>query len=153
MPHRPHDPDPHKSYDPTQGSDAQQARKPQTQRKHPDEYTRDLEPDHMAGQHYGQASGAREQGLRTAHDLKGLHRGRLRDWGDDDLKQLPVLPPGARLQQGATYVDLNESRPREFTATGDMTAGPEHCYVPKNQTPYPLWNRLIGAEHPPLQNG
>lgn len=141
-----------RGHTPQQGYDPQQDRKPQTERKHSGEYARDLEPNHMAGQNYGQASGAQEQGLRTAYDLKGLHRGALNGWEDDDLKQVPVLPPGARLQQGATYVDLNDARRTEFTATGDMSAGAEQCIVPKKETPYPLWNRLIGETHPPLEN-
>lgn len=140
-----------RGHSPQQGYDPQD-RKPQTERKQPAEWARDLNPDHMAGQNYGEASGAQEQGLRTAYDIKGLHRGPLRGWEDDDLKQVPILPPGQRLQQGATYVDLNEAHPREFTATGDMTAGAEQCLVPKKETPYPLWNRLVGERHPPLEN-
>lgn len=41
---------------------------------------------------------------KRGQDLRGLD--------DEDLKQVPVVPMGTRLQQGATYVDLNEARLR-----------------------------------------
>ncbi|MGI9179298.1 MAG: hypothetical protein ACR2H9_02120 [Longimicrobiaceae bacterium] len=121
--------------------------KPQTEQKHPDEWQRDLNPDHMAGQNIGQTAADREQGMPTAYDLKSVHRS-LQGFQDDDLKQVPVVPQGQRLQQGATYLDLNDSGREEFTATGDMQAGADNCYVPKSEVPYPVWNRLRGIEDP-----
>lgn len=121
--------------------------KPQAEQKHPDEWERDLNPDHMAGQNIGPESAGEERGLRTAYELKDVHRS-LRQLGDDDLKKIPVLPEGARLQQGATYIDLNDSSREEFTATGEMKAENDACYVPKDEIPYPLWNRLTGVENP-----
>ncbi len=131
----------------TKGSNTENVHKPQTERKHPDEWERDLNPDHMAGQNLGIQAGDRETGLRTAYDVKPLHR-RLHEWNDSDLKEIPVLPQGQRLQQGATYLDLNDPERREFTATGEMSAGPDNCYVPKSEVSYPLWNRLRGIEDP-----
>jgi hypothetical protein len=52
------------------------------------------------------------------------------------LKQVPVVPEGARLQQGATYIDLNEQPPQELTARGDIAAEPGNAYVPKDRVPY-----------------
>ena len=66
----------------------------------------------------------------------------------DALKQIPVLWAGARLEQGATYIDLRDPRRREFTATGDMSAGDDNWYVPKDAVDYELWNRLIGISNP-----
>ena len=94
---------------------------PQAGNQHPPEWRGDLSPDHMAGQNVGAVSGDREQGLRTAYDVKELHRG-MSEWGDDDLKQIPVLPEGERLQQGSTYLDLNNRGRGEFTAMGNMQA-------------------------------
>ncbi len=82
----------------------------------------------------------------TAFHLR--KRGHTVRGDDDELKQVPLVPDGTRLQQGATYVDLSEESPREFTARGDMEAGPGHAYVPKDQVPYEIWNRLIGEEKP-----
>lgn len=120
---------------------------PQRERKHPEEWAGDLEPDHMAGQNIGEMAAEREKGLPTAYDVKEVHRS-LRGFTDDDLKSIPVLPEGSRLQQGATYLDLSDARREEFTATGDMEAESGKRYVPKDEVPYPIWNRLRGIEDP-----
>lgn len=120
--------------------------KPQEEQKHPEEWVRDLNPEQLAGQNIGAVS-EEELGNRTAYDVKEVHR-LLGSLDDDDLKQIPILPRGTRLQQGATYIDLAEASPREFTATGDMSAEEDHYVVPKDQVPYPLWNRLIGEQKP-----
>lgn len=119
----------------------------QRERKHPDEWQGDLNPNHMAGQNISDASIDQEQGLQSAYDVKQVHRS-LSHLPDDDLKRVPILPQGARLQQGATYIDLRTDSHEEFTAMGDMVAESGHWYVPKDQVPYPLWNRLIGEEKP-----
>ena len=67
---------------------------------------------------------------------------------DDELKRIPILPQGSRLEQGATCVDLQDSQLAEFTATGAMEATPGHWYVPKSEVDYQLWNRLIGITNP-----
>jgi hypothetical protein len=121
--------------------------KPQAVDAHPrDQFQSDLKSDPMAGQNIGAAGSHPEKHARTAHDVKDVHA-RFRDWLDSDLKQIPVLPAGSRLEQNATYIDLAADRYDEFTATGDMVAGPEHRYVPKAEVPYELWNRLLGIEN------
>ena len=112
--------------------------------KHPQDYMRDLGTDPTAGQNIGTSAVAP---TRTAYDIKAAHR-RLNHLLDDDLKQIVVQPEGARLKQGATYVDLNDLERGEFTATGDMTAGPNNWYVAKTDVHYNLWNLLIGVEEP-----
>lgn len=37
---------------------------------------------------------------------------------------------------------------REFKAMGGQAADENHHYVPKRETDYVLWNRLIGIENP-----
>ena len=118
---------------------------PQAGNQHPPEWRGDLSPDHMAGQNVGAVSGDREQGLRTAYDVKELHRG-MSEWGDDDLKQIPVLPEGERLQQGSTYLDLNDRGRGEFTAMGNMQASSGSALVAKDRVPYQIWNRLRGID-------
>jgi hypothetical protein len=54
------------------------------------------------------------------------------------------MPVGARLEQGATYVDLREPARREFTATGDMHVPTDGLYVPKSEVDFRTWNRLLG---------
>jgi hypothetical protein len=114
--------------------------------KRPEESHRDLHPNHMAGQNVGEP----EPGTgreRTAFHLRkaGLDLGRI---DDEELKRVPVLGPGTRLQQGATYVDLKQQPPQEFTARADMEAQPGDAHVPKDRVLYEIWNRLIGEEKP-----
>jgi hypothetical protein len=125
-----------------------QRTKPQaaTGAQHPREYRDDLNPNAMAGQNIGTPGPHPEKGARTARDVKDLHA-RFRDWSDDDLEQIPVVPEGTRLEQDATYLDLSVPTPREFTATGDMTAGRNQRYVPKSEVPYEIWNRLLGVKN------
>lgn len=121
--------------------------KQQARQKHPDEWQGDLNPGHLAGQNIGQESDAHRTTDRTAFHLRkaGLDLGPL---DDDDLKRVPVLAAGTRLQQGATYVDLMHNPPEEFTARGDDEALPGRAYVPKDKVPYEVWNRLIGEPKP-----
>jgi hypothetical protein len=88
---------------------------------------------------------------RTAFHLRkaGLDLGPI---DDEELKQVPLVPAGAPLEQGATYVNLKAQHPEEFTARGDMCAQPEDAYAPKDRVPYQIWNRLIGEEKPGEQN-
>ena len=131
----------------TKGGMSGREQKPQQEQKHPDEWQSDLNPSHMAGQNISPGGGEQERQIPTAHELKDVHR-MLNGFGDDDLKQIPVLPAGTRLQQGATYVDLADAERQEFKASGGITAEPGHYYVPKNRVPYLVWNRLVGEEKP-----
>jgi hypothetical protein len=116
--------------------------------KHPEPYREDMNPDAGAGQNHAHAGPHPEKGDHpTAHDIKELHR-QLQEYTDDELKRIPVLPPGSRLAQGKTYIDLRDSAHREFKATGDMEAGPDNWLVPKSEVDYVLWNRLIGVTDP-----
>jgi hypothetical protein len=85
---------------------------------------------------------------RTAYDLKDLHRQLADLFTDDELQQIPVVPPGSRLEQGSTYVDLRDPARREFKARADMVADDYHWYVPKHAVPYELWDRLVGKTDP-----
>ncbi|MBI3973880.1 MAG: hypothetical protein HY332_21595 [Chloroflexi bacterium] len=114
---------------------------------HPEAWREDLNPDALAGQNEGPLSAADEKRFRTLHDIKELHR-RYSGLADDELRRVPVVPAGSRLEQGATYFDLNDVDRGEFTAAADMIAGPENYYVPKSEVDYPLWNRLIGVRNP-----
>jgi hypothetical protein len=119
---------------------------PQTGNQHPEQWRADLNPEPFAGQNTGVASEA-TQHSRSAYDVKDVHRA-LRGFSDEVLKQIPVLDPGTRLEQGATYLDLTDPEQREFTARGDMEVQPRAWIVPKSQVDYQLWNRLIGVDNP-----
>lgn len=111
----------------------------------PGSFARDLNPDPEAGLNRGPRADAAAQ--QTAHDLKDVHQ----TWSglsDADLKQIPVLAEGTRLEQGATYLDLNDPQRGEIRALGTMEAGPNNRYVAKKAVDYQLWNALIGVDNP-----
>jgi hypothetical protein len=113
--------------------------KPQaeTLHKHPEPYQRDLNPDAMAGQNLGIGEAQPGKQGPTAYDVKPVHE-RLKQFSDGELRQLRLLPTGSRLEQGATYVDLDDVDLGEFPATGDMHVGPHHWVVAKKDVPYEL---------------
>lgn len=110
----------------------------------PDEFDADLHGHNRAGQH----AGVTEHELRTAYDIKELHE-KLSAFRGDELKQIQVLTPGTRLEQGAVYCDLNHREQGPFTAMGAMEADTDNFYVPKNGTDYELWNRLTQNPNAP----
>lgn len=116
--------------------------KPQAEQKHPDDWTGDLRADRMKGQNIGQPPRGREADARTAYDVKRVHRA-LDELNANEVKQIPVLEPGTRLRQGATYLDLDRG---QLTATGDMSVAPGEDIVAKDRVPYEIWKKLIGEE-------
>ncbi len=112
-----------------------------------DEWQQDLNPNPMAGQNVGVESSQGEKEAPTASEIKEVQR-HLEGLTKDELKQIPVLPEGMRLKQGATYVDLRDAERQEFTARGDMETSADNWYVPKSEVDYILWNRLTGVENP-----
>jgi hypothetical protein len=74
-------------------------------------------------------------------EVRPIHR-RLKGFDDDELRRIPVVQEGSRLDEGATYIDLNAREPHEFTATGSMAADRDNWYVPKARVPYEIWSRL-----------
>lgn len=113
--------------------------------QHPPEYRDDLNPHPLAGQNT-MAADQKEKNAPTAYDVKEIHQ-QFSGFTDDELKCIPVLPAGMRLQQGATYVDLQDEQLKEFSARGDMEAGEGNYYVPKSEVDYQLWNRLTGIDN------
>jgi hypothetical protein len=113
--------------------------------EHP--FWQDLNPEFLAGENYDLQGPHPEKTAPTAFDVKGAHDA-LQGLSDDELKQISILPPGSRLEQGAVYIDLRDPGRQEFSARGDMTAGRENWFVPKSDTPYWIWNRLIGVKNP-----
>src|SRR5688500_5582392 len=64
---------------------------------------------------------------------KVLHN-RLSELTGDELSRLQVLEPGTRLEQGATYVDLNRLSDGPFKAIGGHAATEDNRYVAKRDT-------------------
>jgi len=119
--------------------------------QHPEEWREDLSPNANAGLNYGQAGAHAERDAATAYDIPELHRS-LKGFTDDELKRVPVLPAGTRLEQGAVYIDLQTPDRNEFKARGDMQAGAGNWIVPKSAVDYVVWNKLIGVQNPERLN-
>lgn len=128
------------------GEKSSATRKPQQEEQHPPAVEHDLNPDHMAGQNISPITD-RQVSLPTAYDRKDVQRV-LREFNDEDLKHIPILPAGTRLEQGATYVDLLDDRREEFKTIAAASAGENQMLVPKDRVPYWIWNRLIHEEKP-----
>ncbi len=76
---------------------------------------------------------------------KALHE-RLRGFTNDELVRLPVVERGVRLDQGGTYIDLNDLERGPFKALASQVAERHNRYVAKRDVDYELWNRLAGQE-------
>ena len=121
--------------------------KPQEQEKHPPEWRDDLNPGRMEGQNIGAFSKRNDAGAPTAADIDVL-AGRLNGFTRDELSEIPIVPAGTKLKQGAVYLDMRIPASVPFTATADITATEMNYYAPKAEIPYELWNRLVGALGP-----
>jgi hypothetical protein len=112
-----------------------------------DVFQADLHPDFEVGVDAGPRRLQEVEIWINADEIKQMH-----DWlpglTDAQLKQIPVIPLGARLKQGATYLDLADAERRPFTALGGMVADVDHFYVPKERVGYVLWNILTGVGSP-----
>ncbi len=113
-----------------------------------DSFEHDLHPHMLAGEDHSPPAPEPGKEGRTLADMKAMYD-KFPELSDADLKRIPVLPEGARLEQGATYLDAAEPVPAEFTnPSGDFVAGPNNLYVPKKDTDYLLWNKLLGVTNP-----
>jgi hypothetical protein len=116
----------------------------------PDEWQQDLHPHPEAGINADLRGPHPEKDAaltRTADEIKELHQ-RLQGYTNSELKQIPILPSGSRLEQGAKYIDLNHPEQGEFTAMGNMEVAEDAWIVPKTEVDYQLWNRLTGVHNP-----
>jgi hypothetical protein len=103
-----------------------------------EEFVADIAPDTSATE-----LGGHSDESRSAIDDKELHA-RLDILDQDELARLRILQPGARLEQGGTYLDLNDPARQPFKALGGQEADTHHRYVAKRDTDYELWNLLVG---------
>jgi hypothetical protein len=119
-------------------------RTPRAGTQDPEEWRGDLSPNALEGRNEGAPRWEDAGAYVTAYDVKEVHD-RLHRFTDDDLKRIPLVPGGARLEQGATYFDLLAAHPEPFSARGDQTAERGNAYVAKSEVDYQLWNLLVDA--------
>jgi hypothetical protein len=116
--------------------------KPQDEQKHPAEWESDLKPERMHGQDFRSSPMGIDPRARTAADIKAL-TGKLPEFTRDQLAQIPIVPVGTKLKQGAIYLDLRHPAPAPFTATAEMVAQEINYYIPKAEVPHEYWNQLV----------
>lgn len=107
-----------------------------------DDFAADLAPAAPA------APGGHVEESTSAADDKEL-ASELGELDPDELSRLSVLAVGTRLEQGGTYVDLDELDSGPFKAIGSQEAGADNRYVAKRDTDHELWNRLVGQGREP----
>lgn len=105
------------------------------------DFDKDLRPHEGEGQNLPQNNDTPR--ARNAYDIKDLHE-KFPALSNADLKQLAILPVGTRLEQGATYLDLNDPATGEFKVRADRNVGEHSLLVAKQDVDYELWDRLRG---------
>jgi hypothetical protein len=118
--------------------------KPQEQEKHPAEWEKDLNPHQMEGQNIGRYSLDEDARTRTAADAKEVTQ-KLADFSLEELREVPIVPVGHQLKEGAVYLDLRNPALGPFIATSGIRAKEHNDFVPKAEVPYEYWNRLLKA--------
>jgi hypothetical protein len=113
----------------------EEATRPKAQPQDQDEFVADLVAEPSGGGHVDESI--------LASDDKEL-RTQMPGFDGDDLKRLSILTVGTPLDQGSTYVDLNDDGLRPFKALGSQVAGADNRYVAKRDTDYEFWDRLVG---------
>ncbi len=101
-------------------------------------FAQQLAPDTSTAEPGGHADES-----RPAADDKVI-REHLPNLDNAELARLSVLEPGTVLEQGGTYLDLDDRGRGPFKAIGGQEAGAGSRYVAKRDTDYELWNRLAG---------
>ena len=111
----------------------------------PDEFADDIAPATPSRDLTGHAG----ESMPAVED-KALHE-RLPELTNAELARLPVVQTGTRLEQGHTYLDLNDLRRGPFKAIGGQEAGERNRYIAKADVDYELWDRLAGDREPEIE--
>src|SRR5262245_7658852 len=83
---------------------------------------------------------------------KDLHE-RLPQFTRDWLVQLPIVAPGATLEEGGIYLDLDHPGRGPFMATGSEEVRPGERYVAKRDTAREIWEELLRRPPAPELSG
>lgn len=88
-------------------------------------FAEDLAPVDVGGGHATDSDAAAED--KTIHNM-------LPGFTSDELAQFSILEPGTRLDQGGTYLNLNDRASGPFKAIGGHEAAPATAWWP-SETP------------------
>ena len=116
-------------------------------KRNPASGERSSKPDRVAGENTGGAPTGSDHYTRTAADIKALTE-KLTDFTSEELAEIPIVPVGTKLKQGAIYLDLRSPASVPFTATGGKIAQDVNYFTPKADVPYEIWNRLVEKLEP-----
>ncbi|MEJ7838977.1 MAG: hypothetical protein WKF81_09185 [Thermomicrobiales bacterium] len=72
------------------------------------------------------------------HDLVG----QIHELSKEELATLSILDPETQLEQGSTYLNLEDQSRTPFTAVGGKIAGNMGQVVAKKATDHEVWNKL-----------
>ncbi len=113
------------------------------------DFDKDLRPNEGQGENSGVGSEHDPSHLMRAYDDKSLVDS-MKNFNSDELKAILIVPVGAKLEQGAHYIDLNDADRLEILASGENPVTPHleaqgnQKLVAKSQTDYELWDKLTG---------
>ena len=79
---------------------------------------------------------------RTALDVRHDHRV-LHDLGADLLRQIPLVPDGARLSRRCEYLDLHDPARADFRALGDEVVRPGQRVIARSEVSGEAWRALL----------
>jgi hypothetical protein len=89
--------------------------------------------------------GHAEEAVAVADDKRLYNR--LNELTSDQLARLAIVQTGTRLEQGGTYLDLNNRGKGPFRALGSHEVSAGERIVAKRDTDFELWNELVGDQH------
>lgn len=84
------------------------------------------------------------QGTLTSSQQEGERHPWEARLNDDELAHMPYLDPGARLEQGQPYLDLNQVSGGPFTPSRSQTVGEGDRIVAQRDVDPELWRKLVG---------
>ena len=103
--------------------------------------------DQMAQETTGDPGGHRGESVSAADD-KLLHE-QLPGVDRDELSRLAILAPDTALEQGGTYLDLNNLADGPFKAIAGHRTTSKNRIIAKRDTDFELWNRIAGQDNEP----
>ena len=98
--------------------------------------------EQMAPETTGQPGGHADETNPAVEDKVLRHT--LSGLDNDELARLAVVEPGTQLEQGGTYLNLNQVEKGPFKSLGGHAASASERLIAKRDTDYLIWNRLVG---------
>ena len=108
------------------------------------DFDNDLHPHNRAGQNNSQDNNEGRSAFLLKENESTLHP-RLQRLPDQELKRIPVLDTGTRLQEGAAYLDLRNLDNGAFQGMNNRTVTGTDAFVAKSHLDHEQFAYLTGA--------